>query len=135
MTKKDHILIRMILIRGCRTSAAPVVVLNGTAGSVSDPVSIPVADTTTNQNLILHGGAHAEDIGTDWINTWTSPNITGGTSLFENGSTLGNGGGLAAYVGTKATAGSLGTCEFDMQNLTQPLNVARATYAFLPVGT
>lgn len=130
----DHTLGRVILVRGCRTSGDPVVALAGSAASHSDTDAWDAASTTIAKCLVLHAITHPEDLGAVFVTSWTSPNLTGGTSLFEGGSTIGNGGGIGAYVGVKETAGSLGTVTVDLQNLTQPLNLARATFAFIPVG-
>lgn len=130
----DHTIGRLFLIRGCRTSGDPVVALSGSAASHSESDAFDAASTTIDQCLVMHAIAHPEDTGADFVVSWTSPNLTGGTSLAETGSTLGNGGGIGAYAGVKASAGSLGTVTADLQNLTQPLNLARATFAFIPVG-
>lgn len=128
----DHLIGRALQVRGCRTSGAPVVVLAGSANSQSEPIPIPVANTPSDQCLVVHAIAHGEDTSATFVTSWSSPALTGGTALFATGSSQGNGGGLGAYAGIKEAAGSLGTVTADLQNLTQPLNLARATFAFIP---
>ena len=131
----DHTFARTYLIRGCKKSGVPVICLNSASGNVSEPVGVPVSDTTTALNLILYAAAHGQDLGSDFVISWSDSALTSGSSPHaENGTTLGNGGGLGAYFGVKTAAGSLGSPTIDMQNVTQPLNVVRASFAFLPVG-
>lgn len=131
----DHTLVKMFLVRGCRTSGAPVVVINGNAANASEPISVASGSTTSDQNYIVYAVGHGQDIGTGFVTSWSDSALTGGGVLLTaNGTTLGNGGGLGAYAGVKTTAGSLGSPTIDLQGLTQPQNMITVTYAFLPIG-
>lgn len=131
----DHTFVKMFLVRGCRTSGDPVVNLNGSASNTSEPLSVAVASTTTAQNYVVYAVGHGEDTGANFVTSWTDSALTGGATLLTpNGSTLGNGGGLGAYAGVKTTAGNITAPTIDLQNLTQPLNLVTASYAFIPLG-
>lgn len=130
----DHTFGRVLLIRGCRTGAAPVVVLAAAADSRSEPVPWPSASTTIDQCLVVHAIAHGEDVGSDFTNGFSGADLAGGAEAFGQGTSLGNGGGLAAYAGVQEAAGPLGAVTVGLQNVTQPLNLARATFAFIPEG-
>ena len=131
----DHTFVKMFLVRGCRTSGAPVVNLNGAASNTSEPLGVAVNNTTIDKNYVVYAVAHGQDVGGVFVTSWTDSALTGGTTIITaNGTTLGNGGGIGAYAGEKTTAGSLGTPTIDLQNLTQPGNFVTASFAFIPLG-
>lgn len=133
----DHTFIRVYQVRGCRTNAAPVVNLGGISDNTSEPITIPTGTTTSANNLILYAISHGEDDAQGFITSWSIPNVTGGATTHTTGygTTLGNGGGIASYTGVLAAAGGdMGSPTVDVTALTQPLEFARATYAFIPVG-
>ena len=130
----DHTMGRVIIVRGCRTSGDPVVVLAGAADSQSDPIPIPVANTTINQCLVLHVLAHGQDISSAFLTSVTSAGLASVTEAFDSGTLQGNGGGIAMVYGVDTAAGSLGSPTADLISLSQPVVIARATYAFIPVG-
>ena len=131
----DHMYGRIYVIRGCRKRGAPVVVLNGTVGSTSTPMSFPVADTPFEKCLVAHVGAHGRDAASQWQNSTTSSSLESVTYPHtQSGTSIGNGGGISFAYGVKLTPGSLGSPTVDLINLTLPVVVARATIAFIPRG-
>lgn len=131
----DHTIGRVFLVRGCRTSGTPVVVLGTPAAdSQSEPVPIPVGDTTIDQCLVWHILAHGEDNNASFVTSVTSAELASVTEAFDSGTLQGNGGGLAGVYGVKTAAGSLGSPTANLVAVTQPVVIARATIAFIPDG-
>lgn len=132
----DHTIARVIMVRGCRTSGAPVVLLGTPAAdSQSEPIPIPVANTPVDLCLVAHILAHGQDSSATFLTSITSAALASVTEAFDTGTLQGNGGGLAMSYGVKTTAGSLGTPTADLTSVTQPVVIARATVAFIPDGT
>jgi len=130
----DHVLCRMVIVRGCTTSGTPVSVLNGVAGSVTaNPISFGAMSTALANTLVLHVISDPEDLTTAFMTTgaWSSPNLTDTDEEFDAAAGSGNGGGMAGFSGVKATAGTLGTVT-GTTTRTLPRNMARVTFAFVP---
>jgi hypothetical protein len=75
-------------------------------------ISIPGVTTLVDESLVLIIGAHIVDISQSWgvyADNWANGTLTDLRLLFDYMGSLGNGGGLFALVGKKATAGASGT--------------------------
>ncbi len=128
----DHQIGRMIIVRGCPTTGTPVSILSGVCDSVAaSPMSWSAATTTSANNLIIHVVTAGEDASGAHTSAWSSTTLVGASELFDTGAVTGNGGSLSAYIGTKQTAGSLGTVT-TATSRTLPQNMARVTFAFVP---
>jgi hypothetical protein len=75
-------------------------------------ISIPGVTTLVDESLVLIIGAHGVDIAQAYgvyADNWSNGVLANQRLLFDMMSPIGNGGGLFAFVGEKATAGASGT--------------------------
>jgi hypothetical protein len=108
----DHVLGRMIAIRGCPLSGNP---WNAVASSVSatssTAVTFPGVTTTVADCLVLEilsNGADVTPAGTAQIGALTNANYTSITERIDNNDPTGNGGVIGVVSGIKAPAGATG---------------------------
>ena len=72
------------------------------------PLSAPGATTTIHDCLVVITAARGDDNAGAAFSSWTNSDLANLTEQFDDGTTQGNGGGLAVVTGEKATAGSYG---------------------------
>jgi hypothetical protein len=103
----DHIVARMIVVRGCVNTGDPFNQVNGTTEGTSDTtVSIPGLTTTADNCLVLAAFGTGSDVSsTVQASGWTNASLANLTERMDNWVTSGDGGGLAMASGEKAVAG------------------------------
>ena len=102
----------MIAIRGAVSSGDPWDVTAGGTEAASDTSgSIAGATTTVANTLVVTAIATSlpDASSTTNFSSWTNANLTSLTERIDNAVTAGNGGGLGAATGVKATAGAYGS--------------------------
>lgn len=106
----NHIVARMIVLRGCVTTGNPWDQAQPSTELVADTtVSITGVTTGVADCLVLAAFGTGQDIGsTAGATGWTNANLTGLTEQMDNWNTAGTGGGFAVASGVKATAGATG---------------------------
>ena len=109
----DHILSRMIAIRGCPTTGNPWNAVTASVEALSDTTAAwPGTTTTLPDTLVLEIITSDADPGgatTSEINAVTNGSYTSITERIDNGDTTGNGGIIGVVSGIKATAGATGS--------------------------
>jgi hypothetical protein len=108
----DHILAQGMLIRGAFNTDTPYdVSATAVKASASTSCSAPTITTTAADELVIHAISLEVDTltGAQYGSTGANGNLTGLTKQFDVVTQQGNGGGLAAWTGVKATAGATGT--------------------------
>jgi hypothetical protein len=110
----DHQVVRVVTIRGCRTTSDPWDVTTTTTKAVADATATaPAVTTTIASTLVLSVISRPNDsASTTSFGTPTNANLTGLTKLGEAGTSVGNGGGFVVSSGVKDTAGSTGTTTY-----------------------
>lgn len=107
----NHMMTRMIIIRGCVTTGNPWEIANTSTELVADTsVSIASGGSTAGPNrLCLAAFATGQDIAsTAGATGWADATLTAVTEQMDNWTSAGLGGGLAMATGEKATAGAVG---------------------------
>lgn len=103
----DHVVARILGVRGCITSGTPVNISAQSTELVSDTsVSIPGAVTTRNDCLVVAAFSTGTDVAsTAHATGWTNASLGSLTEQFDNWVIDGGGGGFGLATGTKAAAG------------------------------
>jgi hypothetical protein len=108
----NHLLGRMIVVRGCAATGNPWDVAFFTTELAADTtVSIPGVTTTANDCLVLTAFGTGQDVAsTAGATAWANATLDGGvvTEQMDNWVADGTGGGFAMASGEKATAGATG---------------------------
>lgn len=106
----NHIVGRMIIVRGCVTSGDPWDVAAQTTELVADTtVSIPAVTTGVPDCLILAAFSTGQDVSsTAGATAWANGSLANVTERMDDWTALGTGGGFSMATGEKATAGSTG---------------------------
>lgn len=107
----DHTRARIIVFRGCETSGSPFdTSAGGTVASASTAVSITGGTTSVAECLILAMVANGTDASNNQTTAggWANADLTNVTRITSGNTTIGNGGGVDAATGEKATAGAFG---------------------------
>jgi hypothetical protein len=117
---QNHILARIIGIRGCVTSGSPI---NGTPATGLDNVatatafSIPGGTTTAVDCLVVVALSAGLDLsGTSFATGWTNVSLASLTERVDNGVISGNGGVIAAATGAMAVAGAYSATTGSLSN-------------------
>lgn len=107
-TPQNHLMCRIIGVRGCVTSGSPVNVVNtGLDNTTGTAFSIPGATTTQPDCLVIAALSTGTDVNSTTMATgYTNASLGSITERVDNWTSSGNGGGIAACSGTKATAGA-----------------------------
>ena len=105
----DHVLVRVLLIRGCRTSGSPIDVAAGDVESAgSSSISIPGATTATDDCLVMLVCTWADDSSASNATGISNADLASISQRRNAGTTQGNGGGFYIATANKATAGAYG---------------------------
>lgn len=107
----DHLIPGMMWVRG---STGVVHVSNTGVGSLATN-NLPSITTTVNNALVLFFASHGVDTASARFSWSADASLTSGAEGSDTSSTTADGGGVAVYAATKATAGSIGT-----NTVTQP---------------
>jgi hypothetical protein len=104
----DHVVARIIGVRGCISSGSPINVSASTTELVADTtVSIPGATTTAHDCLIIAAFSTGTSIAsTAHASAWTNASLGSVTEQVDNWVIDSLGGGFGAATGTKAVAGA-----------------------------
>jgi hypothetical protein len=128
----DHVLCRIITVRGCPTGSTPVSVLASQTLSVAaSPMSWIDATTAVDNTLVGLALAHPEDTAAAGFAGFVNASLSGFIEQTDAGTALGNGGGLFLGTAKKATAGAIGVST-STTTRTLPLNIAQAILGFVP---
>lgn len=127
----DHMVGRMIIVRGCATQGNPWdVAIGGTDGTTTTAFTVTGSGVTTVyvDTLMLIAVATGQDIAsTAAVSGWTNASLTL-TERMDNWVADGNGGGFAMATAPKATPGTLAN------NTTGTLAIAGNTKAWLQIA-
>jgi hypothetical protein len=106
----DHQNAIIVAFRNCYLLGNPWdVTAAGTAGLATTAVSCPTVTTTgTNRLVLAVASTSIETSSTTEFSGWTNANLTGITEIVDFTTTSGDGGGIGAAYGFKATAGATG---------------------------
>lgn len=106
----NHLVGRMIIVRGCVTSGNPWDIATPTTELTADTtVSIPAVTTSVNDCLILAAFSTGQDIAsTAGATAWANGSLANVAERMDDWTSLGTGGGFSMATGEKATAGSTG---------------------------
>jgi hypothetical protein len=104
----DHVVARIIGVRGCIPSQNPVNISTFGTELVSDTsVSIPGATTTRNDCLVIAAFSTGTDVAsTTHVTSWANASLVNVTEQVDNWVVDGLGGGFGAMSGQKAVAGA-----------------------------
>jgi hypothetical protein len=105
----DHMVGRMIVIRGGIVSGNPWELITGTSELVSDTtVSIPGGITTVPDQLVMVAFGTGQDVAsTAGATGWTNASLASLTERMDGWAIAGSGGGFAMATGEKAAAGTV----------------------------
>jgi hypothetical protein len=99
-----------LAIRGCPTNGTPWELTAGSVkGTGSTATSIAGVTTTSPDVLALYATTRDNDAGGAHWSSEANANLTSLTEQFDEGTTQGNGGGIAIWTGVLATPGPTGT--------------------------
>jgi hypothetical protein len=114
----DHLIGRMMIVRGCVTSGNPWNNIGGTTELVADAtVSIPAIVTSADDCLIVAAFGTGQDIAsTAGATGWANPTLDGLVERMDDWTTSGTGGGFAVATGVSARAGGVAptTCTLSL---------------------
>lgn len=107
-TPQNHLIARIIGVRGALASGSPIHISNtGLDNTADTAISIPGATTTVANCLVFAGFTTGADVATSQLSgSFTNASLGSVTTQINNWTTSGNGGGIACCSGTKATAGA-----------------------------
>jgi hypothetical protein len=129
----NHLLARMIAVRGCRTTDNPWELTTTSVEAVSDTSGSASGPTTTQANTFIVIAATSDfDPGADdtaGYSAFTNAALGSLTEQIDNRAAVGNGGTLGVATGTKATAGAVGATTYTLANAG---NKAHLVIAFAP---
>jgi hypothetical protein len=107
---QNHLIARIVGVRGCVTSGSPVNVVNtGLDNTTGTAFSIPGATTTAADCLVFAALSTGTDVTSTTMATgWTNASLASIAEQVDNWNLAGNGGGIAVCAGQKATPGAYG---------------------------
>jgi hypothetical protein len=130
----NHLLARMIAVRGCRTTDNPWEITTTSVEAVSDTSGSASGPTTTQANTFIVIAATSDfDPGADdtaGYSAFTNAALGSLTEQIDNRAAVGNGGTLGVATGTKATAGAVGATTYTLANAG---NKAHLVIALAPI--
>jgi hypothetical protein len=128
----DHILARIVTVRGCPSGSTPVSILASQTLSVAaSPMSWINATTAVDNTLVGLAAAHPEDSAAPGFAGFVNAGLPGFVEQLDAGTASGNGGGLFLGTARKATAGAIGVST-STTTRTLPINIAQAVLGFVP---
>jgi hypothetical protein len=106
----DHTVAQIITFRGAMKTGTPYEGLQTTVNATSSTTQTNPAVTTSGANKLIIGFlSSATDSSSAWHTSQTNAALTGLTERADFANNTGNGGGIAAWSGVLASAGSSGT--------------------------
>jgi hypothetical protein len=109
-TPQNHLIARIVGVRGCVTAGSPVNIVNtGLDNTTGTAFSIPGATTTAADCLVFAALSTGTDVTSTTMATgWTNASLAAPSILedIDNWNLVGNGGGIAVAHGGKAAAGA-----------------------------
>ena len=126
----NHIIARILAIRGCVTSGSPFDVSEATPNAGDTPFSVAGVTTTVADCLIVVAVAETTDSTSAQFSGWTNAGLSSLTEWLDNFTTSGAGGGFGVVTGGKATAGATGDTTGDNAG---GFDHCALTYALKPV--
>lgn len=108
----NHTIGVILTFRGCKTTGNPWdAIRHATKGLASTTVVTLSLTTVTADSLVLLACTRDNDASGAAFTLSSTTNLTSAAEIFDDGSNVGNGGGIAAFTGIRATAG---TCNFNL---------------------
>jgi hypothetical protein len=128
----DHIISRIITVRGCIATGDPINVSAGDASSDADTtaMSIPGATTTVPNTLVVAAVSNQIDTGTAMVISSLANAQVSLTQQATQNAAVGNGGGFNVLMGTMVSAGAYGVTTGTLATATRQ---GRVSFALLPV--
>ncbi len=121
----------IFVIRGCRTSGAPVALLDQAFGATaSGSMTVPSANTTGPNRFVLGFFTLALDSTTTQVTGYSGSNLASFTQRLSNNSQASIGIGQYSFDGTLASAGATGATV--ATTLTDGVNFVSALFEFIP---
>jgi hypothetical protein len=125
----DHTLGVILTFRGVVRNGLPYDVVSGTTQSSTASAVIPGATTTVDNTMVVLAIARDNDAAANATSAWTNSDLAdlpAGFKKYDNGTTTGQGGGLAINTGFKQSAGAYGSTAVTMTNATIMANASLA---------
>jgi hypothetical protein len=94
-------------VRGAITTGNPFEAVTSNTGSGTS-ITIPGGTTTDTNRLVFQIAGTGRDINGASFSSWANGDLTSVTQRVNNGTTSGNGAGLAIFTGQKSVAGAFG---------------------------
>jgi len=111
-TALNHISAVVLAFRGCKPSGNPWNIITPDSGGIGTAITLLGTDgagpTTTKDCLVVAGCSHSNDVAGPTFSGWTNADLANLTERVDDGTIIGNGGGLAVVTGEKAVAGAFG---------------------------
>jgi len=114
-TVLNHISAVVLAFRGCPVVGEPWNVITpdssgtGTSITISGTNGAPSSGPTTMDDcLVVAASSHSNDTAGATFSGWTNADLANVTERFDDGTIVGNGGGIGIATGEKATAGAFG---------------------------
>ena len=123
----------MLVIRGCRTTGAPVALLAHSEGTgSSNQVTVPSGTTSGDNHAVLIVVSITADTLTSQLDVggFTNASLASVTTRIESNSNISTGIGVYAAIGTKATAGAL--ADTIMNTIPASVNYDAAVFELIP---
>lgn len=130
----DHAYARILTFRGCLESGDPIDITGGgVKAAASTSVTATGVTTTQANDLVIVAVSWDVDATTMGFSNWANTNLDGLTMISHEGTTQGNGGGVAIAAGIKAADGATGDTTVSMTSainafLTIALKTGTADY-------
>jgi hypothetical protein len=107
----DHSLARIYVLRGVRPSISPGNAITTDVKTTASPsITWPSINTLAHNSRVVYIASRPDDSSaTNVFTFFANANLTNLAAAGEAGTTNGNGGGFAVFLGTKATPGATGT--------------------------
>lgn len=105
----DHRIIEVLLFSGCPASVSPFNTSSGDVeASTTTATTFPGLTTTADDCLIVAMITRDTDSASAGVSAWANSDLAYLQEIVDSGSASGNGGGIAAAIGPKYVAGSVG---------------------------
>lgn len=108
----DHTVAWLIAFRGLPSASPPWSVASAVTAATTTSITWPTITTTTPNSLVLGVIAYGLDLAATagpQVSTPVNSNLTNLAKVFDESTSIGNGGGLAAWTGYLPSAGATGT--------------------------
>jgi hypothetical protein len=127
----DHVMGVIFVVSGDAEADDITDTTTSTASSASNPYSMAVVDVADEQSLVLEAISHRFDTATAQFSNWTQPSGATVSEHYDEGTALGNGGGVALASWVAENTGTTSATTYDAANVN--VTMARMTLVLKPV--